>query len=224
MDHSMPGFSVLYCLLEFAQMHVHWVGDAIELFHPLPFMPSIFPSIRVFSNELTICISWAKYWSLSFSISPSNSGLISFRIDWFAVQGILKSLFQYHSSEALILQCSAFFMVQLSHPYMTTGKTMTLTIWTYVGKMMSLFFNVLSRIVIAVLSRSKCLLFSWLQSQSAVILEPKKVKSVTVSILSPSICHEVVDHNKLENSERNGNTRSPDLPLEKPICRSGSNS
>ena len=151
------------------------------LFHPLPFLPSIFPGIRVFSNELTICIRWPKYWSFSFNIRPSNehSGLISFRIDWFAVQGILKSFLQHHSSEALILQCSAFFMVQLSHPYMTTGKTMTLTIWTYVGKMMSLFFNMLSRIVIAVLPRSKCLLISWLQSPSAVILEPKKAKSVT---------------------------------------------
>ena len=148
------------------------------LFHPLPFLPSIFPGIRVFSNELTICIRWPKYWSFSFNIRPSNehSGLISFRIDWFAVQGILKSLLQQHSSKASILQHSAFFMVQLSHPYMTTGKTMTLTIWTYVGKMMSLFFTMLSRLVITFLPRSRCLLISWLQSPSAVISEPPKNK------------------------------------------------
>ena len=171
-----------------------WCYWTISSSHPLPFLPSVFPSITVFSNELTICIRWPKCWSFSFSIRPSieHSGFLSFKIDWSAVQGILKSLLQHHTSEVLILQHSAFFMVQLSHPYITTGKTMTFTIWTYVGKMMSLFFNVLSRIVIAVLPRSKCLLISWLQSSSAVILEAKRAKSVTVSILSPSICHEMM--------------------------------
>src|SRR5574338_376416 len=140
---------------------------------------------------------WPKYWSFSFSIIPSKeySGLISFRMDWLdlpAVQGTLKSLLQYHSSKASILQHSAFFIVQLSHPYMTTGKTIALTGWTFVDKVMSLLFNMLSRLVIAFLSRSKRLLISWLQSPSAVILEPKKIKSVTVSIVSPSICHEVM--------------------------------
>ena len=135
----------------------------------------------------------AKLWSFSLSISPFNgySGLISFRIDWFdllAVQGTLKCLLQHHRSKAPILQCSASFMVQLIHPFMTTGKTTALTRWTFVGKVMSLLFNMLSRLVIAFLSRNKCLLISWLQSPSAVILEPKKIKYVTVSIVSPSIC------------------------------------
>ena len=141
-------------------------------------LPSIFPSIEIFSNESVLCIRWSKYWSFSFHISPYNkySGLISFRIDWFdllAVQGTLKSLLQYHSSKASIHQCSAFFTVQLSHPYMTTGKTITLIRWTFVGKVMSLLYNMLSRLVIAFLPRSKCLLISWLQSPSAVILELK---------------------------------------------------
>ena len=145
-------------------------------------LPSIFPSIRVFSNELVLHIRRPKYWSFSFSISPSNkySGLISFRMDWLvlpAVQGTLKSLLQHHSSKASILCCSAFFMVQLSHPYMTAGKTIALTRWTFVGRVMSLFFNMLSRLVIAFLPRRKCLLISWLQSPSAVILEPKKIKA-----------------------------------------------
>ena len=158
-------------------------------------LPSIFPSIRVFSNELALPIRWPKYWSFSFSISPSNeySGLISFRIDWFdllAVQGTLKTLFQHHNWKASILQCSAFIMVHLSHPYTTTGKTIALTRWTFVGKVMSLLFNILSRFVIAFLPSSKCILISWLQPPSAVILEPKKIKSVTVSIVSPSIYHE----------------------------------
>ena len=140
---------------------------------------------------------WPKYWSFSFSISPSNEhpGLISFRIDWldlFAVQGTLKSLLQHHSSKPSILWCSAFFTVQLSHPYMTTGKTIALTRWTFVGKVLSLLFNMLSRLVITSLSRSKRLLISWLQSPSAVILEPRKIKSDTVSTVSPSISHEVV--------------------------------
>ena len=164
---------------------------------PLLLLPSIFPSIRVYLNELALCIRWPKYWSFSFSISPSNeySGLISFRIDWFyflAVQGTLRSLLQHHSSKASILQCSAFFMVQLSHPYMTTGKTIALTRRTLTGKVMSLLFNMLSRLVIAFLPRNKHLLILWLQSPYAVILEPQNIKSVTVSIVSPSICYEVM--------------------------------
>ena len=151
---------------------------------PLLLLPSVFPSIRVFSNELAFCIRWPNYWSFSFSISPSSeySGLIPFRMDWLdllAVQGTLKSLLQHHSSKASVLQCSAFFMVWLSHPYMTTGKTIALTIQTFVGKIMSLLFNTLSRFVIAFLPRSKHLLISWLQLPSAVTLEPKKIKSVT---------------------------------------------
>ena len=158
---------------------------------PLLLLPSVFPSIKVFSNESALHIRWPKYWSFSFSISPSNeySGLISFRIDGFdlAVQRTLKSLLQHHSLKASILQCSSFFMVQLSHPYMTTGKTIALTKWTFVGKVMSLLLNMLSRLVITFLPRSKHLLISWLQSPSAVILEPKKRKFDTVSTLSPSI-------------------------------------
>ena len=162
------------------------------LCHPLLLLPSIFPSIRVFSNESALPIRWPKYWSFSLNISPSNEhpGLI-FRMDWLdllAVQGTLKSLLQHHSSKASILWHSAFFIVQLSHPYMTTGKTIALTIQTFVGKVMSLLFDMLSRLVMAFLPRSKCLLISWLQSPSAVILEPKKIKSVTVSIVSPSMC------------------------------------
>ena len=172
-------------------------SNHLVLCYPLLLLPSIFPSIRVFSNELALCIRWPKYWSFSFSISPSNeySGLISFRMDWFdllAVQGTLTSLLQHHTSKASILRHSAFFMVQLSHPYMITGKTISLTRWTFVGKVISLLFNMLSRFVIAFLPRSKCLLISWLQSPSAVILEPKKIKSVTIFIVSPSICHEVM--------------------------------
>ena len=160
-------------------------------------LPSIFPSIRVFSNEL-VYIRWAKYWSFTFSISPSNEywGLISFRMDWLdllAIQGTLKSLLQHHSSKASILQHSAFFIVWLWHPYMTPGKTIALTRWTFVGKVMSLLFNMLSRLVIIFLPRSKHLLISWLQSPSAVVLEPPKIKSDTVSTVSPSISHEVMD-------------------------------
>ena len=162
---------------------------------PLLLLPSIFPSIRVFSNESAVHIRWPKYWS--FSISPSNeySGLISFRIGWIdllAVQGYLKSLLQQHSLKALILWHSAFFMVQLSHLYMTTGKTIALTRLTFVGKVLSLLFNMLSRFVRAFLPRSKRLSVSWLQSPSAVILEPKKIKSATLSTVSPTICHEVM--------------------------------
>ena len=166
--------------------------------HPLLLLPPIPPSIRVFSSESTLHMRWSNYWSFSFSISPSNEhpGLISFRMDWvdlLAVQGTLKSLLQHHSSKASILQCSAFFTVQLSHPYMTTGKTIVLTRQTFVDKVMSLLFNMLSRLVITFLPRSKHLLISWLQSPSAMILEPQKIKSVTVSTVSPSICHEVVE-------------------------------
>ena len=159
-------------------------------------MPSIFPSIRVFFNVSVLRIRWPKYWSFSFSISPSNeySGRISFMIDWFdlAVQGTLKNLLQQHSLKASIFQCLVFFMVQLSHPYVTTEKTTALTLWTFVGKVMSLLVNTLSRFVIAFLPRSKRLLISWLQSPSAVILEPRKIKSITVSTFPPSICHEVM--------------------------------
>ena len=159
--------------------------------------PSIFPSIRVFSNKSVLRIRWPKYWSFSFNSSLSNEHprLISFRmglLDLLAVQGTLKSLLQHHCSKASILQGSAFFIVQLSHPYMTTGKTIALTVWTFVGKVMSLLLNMLSRLVIAFLQRSKCLLISWLHSPSAAILEPKKIKSLTVSIVSPPICHEVI--------------------------------
>ena len=169
-------------------------SNHLILWRPLLLPPSIFPSIRVFSNESVLCIRWPEYWSLSFSIIPSNeySGLISFRMDWLdllVVQRTLKSLLQHHSSKASILQCSAFFIVQLSHPYMTTGKTIVLTRQTFVGKIMSLLFSMLSRLVITFLPRNKGLLISWLQPPSAVILEPKKIKSDTVS---PSISHEVM--------------------------------
>ena len=162
------------------------------LCRPLLLLPSVFPSIRVFSNESALYIKWPKYWSFSFSISPSNeySILISFRIHWLdllAVQETLESLLQHHSSKASIPQHSAFFTVQLSHSYMTTGKTIALTRWTFVGKVMSQLFNMLSRLVIAFLPRSKSLSISWLKSPSAVILEPPKIKSLAVSIVSPSI-------------------------------------
>ena len=154
-------------------------SNHLILCRPLLLLPSIFPSIRIFFYESVLCIRWPKYWSFSFSISPSNeySGPISFRMDWLdllAVQGTLKNLLQQHGSKASILWCSAFFIVQLSHPYMTTGKNIALTRWTFVGKVMSLLFNMLSRLVIAFLPKSKCLLISWLQSPSAVILEPQK--------------------------------------------------
>ena len=162
------------------------------LCHPLLLLPPIPPSIRVFSNESTLRVTWPKYWSFSFSIIPSKEipGLISFRRDWlnlFAVHGTLKSLLQHHSSKASILQHSAFFTVQLSHPYMTTGKTIAWTRWTFVGKVMSLLFNMLSSLVITFLPRSKHLLISWLQSSSAVILEPKKIKSLTLFPLFPHL-------------------------------------
>ena len=161
---------------------------------PLLLLPPIPPSIRVFSNKSAFPNRWPKFGSFSFNIRPSNehSGLISFRMDWLdllAIQGTLKSLLQYRSSKASILRCSAFLIVQLSHPYMTTGKTIALTRWTFVDKLMSLLFIMLSRLVITFLPRSKCLLMSWLQSSSAVILEPRKIKSATVSTVSPFICH-----------------------------------
>ena len=199
-DCSMPGLPVHHQLLEPTQTHVHWVSDAIQPSHHLssPSPPAFnLPSIRIFSNESSLRIRWPKYCSFNFSISPSNeySGLISFRINWFdllAVQGILECLLQHHSSKASILQHSAFFMVRLSHPYITTGKTTAFLKWTFVDKVVSVLFNMLSRLVITFLSRSKYLLISWLQSPSAVILEPKKIKSVTVSTFPPFICQEVM--------------------------------
>uniref|UniRef100_A0AC11EQP2 Uncharacterized protein n=1 Tax=Ovis aries TaxID=9940 RepID=A0AC11EQP2_SHEEP len=172
------------------------------LCRPLLLLPPIPPSIRVFSNESTLCMRWPKYWSFSFSIIPSKEipGLISFRMDWLdlvAVQGTLKSLLQHHSSKALVLRRSAFFTVRLSYPYMTTGKTIALTRRTLVSKVMSLLLNVLSRLVITFLPRSKRLLISWLQPPSAVILELKKIKSDTVSTVSPSISHEVMGLNAM---------------------------
>ena len=154
-------------------------SNHLILGHPLLLLPSIFPSIKVFSNESVLCIRWPKYWSFIFSISPSNepSGLISFRMDWLdllAVQGTLKNLLQHHSSKESILQRSAFFIVQLSHPYMTTGKAIALTRWTFVGKVMSLLFNMLSRLAVTFLPRNKHFYISWLQSPSTVILEPQK--------------------------------------------------
>ena len=182
MNRSMPGLPVHHQLPQFTQTHVHRVGDAIQPSHPcrpLLLLPPIPPSIRVFSNESILCMRWPEYSSFSFSISPSNEhpGLISFRMDWLdllAVQGTLKSLLQHHSLKASIFWCSAFLTVQLLHPYMTTGKTIALTRWTFVGKVMSLLFNMLPRLVITFLLRSKRLLISWLQSPSAVILEPPK--------------------------------------------------
>ena len=184
-------------LLKLMFMESVMPSNHLILCHPLLFLPSVFPSIRVFSNESVLRIRWPKYWSFSFSISPFSeySGLISFRIDWLdllAVQGMVKRLLQHHSSKASILWHSAFFIVQLSNPYMTPGNTIALTRQTFVGKVISLLFNMLSRLVIAFLPRSKRLLISWLQSPSAVILEPPKIKSVTVFIVSSSICHEVM--------------------------------
>ena len=181
MNRSTPGLHVHHQLPESTPTHVHWVSDAIQPSHPLstPSPPALnLSQHQGLSNELTLRIRWPKYWSFSFSISPSNEhpGLISFRMHWLdllKVQGTLKSLLQHHSSKALILQRSAFFIVQLSHSYMTTGKTIALTRWTFVGKVMSLLFNMLSRLVITFLPRSKRLVISWLQSPSAVILEPK---------------------------------------------------
>ena len=184
-------------LLKFMSIKPVMISSHLILCRFLLFLPSIFPSIRIFFNDSVLHIRWPKYWSFSFSISPSSeySRLIFFRIDWFdllAVQGTLKSLLQHHSSKASILQYSAFFIVQLSHPYMPTGKIIALTRQTFVGKVMSLLFNMLSSLVTAFLPTSKHLLISWLKSPSAVILEPMKIKSVTVSIVCPFICYEVM--------------------------------
>ena len=169
-------------------------SNHLILCYPLLLLPSISPSIRAFSNESVLRIRWPRYWSFSFNISPSNEhpGLIYLRMDWLdllAVQCTLKGLLQHHSSKASILWCSAFFIIQFSHLYMTSGKTIALTRWTFVDKVMSLLFKMLSRLVITFLPRSKRLLISWLQSPSAVILEPRKIKS---AIVSPTICHEVM--------------------------------
>ena len=200
MDCSRPGLPVhhqLWGLLKLTSIELVMPSNHLILCRSLLLPPPIFPSIRVFSDESVLHIRWPKYRTFSFSVSPCNeySGLISFRMDWvdlLAVQGTLKSLLQHHISKASVLQRSAFFMVQLSHPYMTTGKTIDLTRQTFVDKVMSLLFNMLSRLVIPFLPRSKRLLISWLQSPSALILEPPKMKSVTVSIVSPSISHEVM--------------------------------
>ena len=195
MGCSTPGFPVLHHLPEFALTHVHWVDDAIQPSHPL-LPPS--PALTLSQHQrlfqwFTVYIRWPKYWSFSFSISPPSeySGLISFRINWFdllVVQGTLKRLLQHHNSKASVLWCSAFFMVQLSHPYMTTGKTIGLNIQTFVGKVKSLLFNMLFMFVLTFLPKSTCLLLSWLQSLPTVILKPEKIKSATVSSFSPSIC------------------------------------
>ena len=167
-------------------------SNHLILCHPLLLLPLVFPIIRVFSDESAICTRWPKYWSFRFNISPSNEhpGLISYRMDWMgllAAQGTLKILLQHHSSKASILRCSAFFIVWLSHPYMTSGKTIALTRRTFVDKIMALLFNMLSRLVITFRPRSKHLLISWLQSPSAVILEPRKINSATLSTVFPSI-------------------------------------
>ena len=192
MNRSMPGLPVHHQLPEFTQTHVHRVSDAIQPSHPLssPSPPAPNPSQHQgLLNESVLHIRWPKYWSFSFSISPSieYSGLISFRMDWLdllAVQGTCKGLLQHHSSKASILWCSAFFVIQLSHLYMTTGKTIALTRRTSVGKVMILLFNTLSRFVIAFLPRSKSLLISWLKSPSAVVLDPKKINSVSFHCFS----------------------------------------
>ena len=205
MNCSTQGLPVHHQLPEFTQTHnIESVMPSSHLIlcHPLLLLPPIPPSIRVFSNESTHRMRWPKYWSFSFSIIPSKEipGLIFFRMDWLdllAVQGTLTSLLQHHSSKASILQGSAFFTVQLSYPYMTTGKTIALTRWTFVGKVMSLLFNMLSRLLITFLPRSNHLFISWLQSPPAVILEPPKIKSATLSNVSSSICHEVMGPEEL---------------------------
>ena len=201
MNCSIPGLPVHNQHLELAQlMSIKLVmpSNHLILCRPLLLLSSIFPSIRIFITELVLCIRWPKYWSFSISLSNDYSGLISIRFDWFdllAVQGTLKNFLQHRSSKASLLWCSALFMVQVSHPYMTTGKTIALNRWTFVCKVMSLLFNMLSRLVIAFLPRSKHPFISWLQSLSMVILEPKRIKSVTVSIITPSVCQEVMGPN-----------------------------
>ena len=195
MDCSTPNSPALHYLSEIAQIHVHWVSDAncLILCRPLLLLPSVFLSVRVFFNDLALHIRWPKYWSLSFSIIPSNeySGLISSRMDWLdilAVQGTLKGLLQHHSSKASVLRCSAFFMVQHSNPCLTIGKKHSLDIY----QQSDVLFNMLARFIIAFLPRSSHLLISWPQLPSTVIWEPKKIKSVTASSLSPTICHELM--------------------------------
>ena len=190
-------FTVSQSLLKLISIESVMLSNHLIFCRSLLFLPSIFPSISFFSSKLALCIRSPRYWSYSFSISPSNeySRLIYFSIDWFdilAVQGTLKSLLQHHSSKVSVLGCSAFFIVQNSYLYKTTGKTIALTMWTFVSKMMSLLFNMLSSLVMAFLPRSKCILISWLPSPSTVILEPKKIRSLTVSTFFPSICHEVM--------------------------------
>ena len=195
MDYSTPDFPVHHQLQELAQTHVHQVSDAIRPSHPLSSPSPLAFNLsqqQGLSKESGLRIRWLKYWCFNFSVSPSNehSGLISFRTDWldlFAIQGTLKSLLQHHSSKASVLQWSAFFMVQFSYPHMTTGKTIALTRWTFVSKVTPLLVNMLSRLVITFLPRSKHLLISWLQSPSAVILEPPKIKSLTFPTVSPFI-------------------------------------
>ena len=197
MNRSTPGLPVHHQLLESTQTHVHQADDVIQPSHPLlsPSPPALnLSQHQGLSNESALCIRWPKYWSFSINISPSNKhpGLVSFRMDWLdflEVQGTPESLLQHHTSKASILWHSAFFIAHLSHPYRITGKTIGLTRWTFVGKVMSLLLNMLSRLVITFLLRSKRLVTSWLQSPSAVILEPRKIKSATVSTVSPSICH-----------------------------------
>ena len=200
MNFSTPGLPVHHQLPEFTQTHVHWVGNVFQPSHPLP-SPSP-PSFKLSLHQglfqwVNSSPQVAKVLGLQLQLCPFNehSGLISFRIDWFghlAVQGTLKSLLEHHSSKASILRRSAFFMVQLSHPYMTTRKTIVLTRWTFVGQILSLLFNILSKFVITFLPMNKHLLILWLPSPSSVILEPRKIKSVTVSTVSASICHEVM--------------------------------
>ena len=200
MNCSTPGLPVHHqCRSSLRLMSIASVMPSRHLIlcRPLLLLPSNFPSIRVFSNESALHIRWPKFWSFCFNISPSNEhpGQISFRMDWLdllAVQGTLRSLLQHRSSKASMLWCSAFFIVQLLYPYMTTGKTTALTRWTLVGKVMSLLLNILSRLVITFLPRSKCLLISWLQSPSVVIVEPPKIKSDTVSTVFPSISNGIL--------------------------------
>ena len=195
MDCSTPGFPIHHhsrSLLKLMSTESVMPSNHLILCRSLLLLLSVFPSNRVFSNESALHIRWPKYWSFSFNISPSieHQKLISFRMDWLdllAVQWPLKNLLQHHRSKASILPCSAFFIVQLSHPYLTTGKTIALTRWTFIGKVITLLFNMLSRLVITFLPRSKHLLISWLQSPSAVILEPRKIKSATVSTVSTSV-------------------------------------
>ena len=182
-------------LLKLMSIELVMPSNHLLLCRPLLLLPSTFPSIRVFSNESVLYFREPKYWCFRFSISSSNeySGLISFRMHWLdllAVQGTLKSLLQHHSAKASVLQCSTFFILQLSHPYITTEKTIALTRWTFIGRVMSLLYNMLSRFVMAFLPMKKRLLISWLQSLSTMILEPRKIKSLTISIVLPSICHE----------------------------------